>query len=79
MSEENVLDVKERLARIEVLLTGIDEKIKLKQETTDEKIKVANHRIQDLEDTNKWLSRTSIGALITGFVGLLFAISKYFK
>ncbi|WP_455808642.1 hemolysin XhlA family protein [Clostridium butyricum] len=42
----------------------------------DEKIRVANHRIADLEDTIRWLWRTVIGTLATGAIGLLFAFIK---
>lgn len=32
--------------------------------------------IQELQDKIKWISRTSIGAIITGLIGLLFAFIK---
>ena len=40
--------------------------------------KVSENRIKDLEDDKKWMWRTSIGALITGSIGLLFAAVKLF-
>lgn len=40
--------------------------------------KVSENRIKDLEDDKKWMWRTSIGALITGSIGLLFAAIKLF-
>lgn len=76
MSEKDATDMKERLVRIETLLTGIDEKIKLKQENTDEKFKVANHRISDLEGDVKWLWRTTIGAVIVAAIGFFFNLKK---
>ncbi|MBN1071134.1 hemolysin XhlA family protein [Clostridium botulinum] len=66
---DTVLEIKERLARIEILLEK-------NSENWDEKIKVANHRIQDLEDTIKWISRTAIGGLLTGILGILFSLTK---
>lgn len=66
---DTVLEIKERLVRIETLLEK-------NSENWDEKIKVANHRIQDLEDTIKWISRTAIGGLLTGILGILFSLTK---
>ena len=37
-----------------------------------EKLAVANHRISDLEDNNKWLWRTTFGAIITSAIAILF-------
>ena len=48
----------------------------LKNEALNEKIKVANHRIADLEDTIKWISRTAIGGVLTGLIGIVFALIK---
>ena len=67
--QETIQEIKERLVRIEILL---EKNI----ENWDEKIKVANHRISDLEDTIKWISRTAIGGVITGLIGILFALIK---
>ena len=67
--QETIQEIKERLVRIEILLEK-------STENWDEKIKVANHRISDLEDTIKWISRTAIGGVITGLIGILFALIK---
>ncbi|MBS5984594.1 MULTISPECIES: hemolysin XhlA family protein [Clostridium] len=67
--QETIQEIKERLVRIEILLEK-------NTENWDEKIKVANHRISDLEDTIKWISRTAIGGVITGLIGILFALIK---
>lgn len=67
--QETIQEIKERLVRIEILLEK-------NTENWDEKIKVANHRILDLEDTIKWISRTAIGGVITGLIGILFALIK---
>ncbi|AQS04799.1 MULTISPECIES: hemolysin XhlA family protein [Clostridium] len=69
---ETIQEIKERLVRIEILLEK-------NAENWDEKIKVANHRIEDLEKTIDWLSKTAIGALITGAIGVLFSLSKLIK
>ena len=70
MDEKDTLqEIKERLVRIEILLEK-------NAENWDEKIKVANHRIADLEDTITWISRTAIGGVLTGFIGIAFALIK---
>ncbi|ACD22350.1 hemolysin XhlA [Clostridium botulinum] len=70
MSEQDTIqEIKERLVRIEILLEK-------NTENWNEKIKVANYRIADLEDTIKWISRTAIGGLLTGLLGILFAFIK---
>ena len=67
--QETIQEIKERLVRIEILLEK-------NTENWDEKIKVANYRIADLEDTIKWISRTAIGGVITGLIGIKFALIK---
>ncbi|MGN2371977.1 hemolysin XhlA [Clostridium botulinum] len=66
---DTIQEIKERLVRIEILLEK-------NTENWDEKISVANHRIADLEDIIKWISRTAIGGLLTGLLGILFAFIK---
>ncbi|MBN1067185.1 hemolysin XhlA [Clostridium botulinum] len=66
---DTIQEIKERLVRIEILLEK-------NTENWDEKIKVANYRIADLEDTIKWISRTAVGGLLTGLLGILFAFIK---
>ncbi|MGN2371949.1 hemolysin XhlA family protein [Clostridium cagae] len=66
---ETIQEIKERLVRIEILLEK-------NTENWGEKINVANSRIRDLEDTIKWISRTAIGGLLTGLLGILFAFIK---
>lgn len=67
--QETIQEIKERLVRIEILLEK-------NTENWDEKIKVGNYRIADLEDTIKWISRTAIGGVITGLIGIMFALIK---
>ena len=76
MSEDTIKDILQRLTKIETLLEKMTETEDLKNEALNEKIKVANHRIADLEDTIKWISRTAIGGVITGLIGIVFALIK---
>lgn len=73
MDERNTIqEIRERLVKIEMLLENIPKSINLQLENLDEKIKVANHRIEDLEKNNTWLWRTIVGAVIGGAIALLF-------
>ena len=76
---ETIIDIKERLVRIETMLEQqlktdtlerqvIEEKIKL----LEEQLKVANHRISDIETHQNWLRNTIIGAIIAGAIGFFF-------
>lgn len=76
---ETIQDIRERLVKIELLLENIPKSINLQLDNFEDKLKVANHRIEDLENTINWLSKTTIGALITGAVGILFSLSKLMK
>ena len=70
--QETIQEIKERLVRIETLLEK-------NAENWEEKIRVANHRIADLEDTIRWIARTAIGGVITGLIGIVFALIKWKK
>lgn len=74
--KETLQDVKERLVRIETLLENFSKTSDLKIINIEEKLKVSNHRIEDLENTINWLSKTAIGALITGAIAVLFTFVK---
>lgn len=67
--QDTIQEIKERLVRIEILLEK-------NTENWGDKIKVANYRIADLEDTIKWISRTAMGGVLTGLLGILFALVK---
>lgn len=54
---ENIIEIK---LNIENFISNNDLKMKL----LEEKIKVSNKRIEDLENTNKWMWRTIAGTLI---------------
>ena len=73
---ETIQDIKERLVKIEMLLENMSNANDLKLLALDDKIKVSNHRIEDLEDTIKWLWRTLGGALVTGAFSILIALIK---
>ena len=79
MPEEAIQKIKEQLARIEVLLENMSTNCDLKLQVEDEKMKnlkiqLENQetRIISLENANKWLIRTTIGAMITSFIAILF-------
>lgn len=71
-NEQDIQDIKERLVRIETLLETNNGKVELELKALEEKIKVANHRIEDLESTITWLWRAIIGAVVGGVIALLF-------
>ena len=64
MADDTLQEVRERLIKIEVLLENMNKNSELKNEILEEKIKVANNRISDLENSNTWLWRAIAGALI---------------
>lgn len=71
MADETMQEVRERLIKIEVLLENMSQNNDLKLETIEEKIKVANNRISDLENSNTWLWRAIAGALISTVIAFL--------
>ena len=71
MSDDALQEVRERLIKIEVLLENMSQNNDLKLETVEEKIKVANNRISDLENSNTWLWRSIAGALIGSAIAFL--------
>lgn len=71
MAEDTLQEVRERLIKIEVLLENINKNHELKNEIIEEKIKVANNRISDLENSNTWLWRAIAGALISSVIAFL--------
>ena len=68
-------EVLERLTRIE---TKIDdyESIKRVSQEADVRSKQNERRIQEIEDKNKWLKNTVMGAIIASLVALLFAFLR---
>ena len=74
--KETMQDIRDRLTKIEVLLESMSNTTRLQIENLEDKLKVANHRIGDLENTIGWISKTAIGALIIGAIGVLFTFIK---
>ena len=71
--QENTLqDIKLELKEVKTLLEELPKTIDLKLKVYDEKLAVANHRIKDLEDTNKWMWRAIAGAIIAGVIAMYF-------
>ena len=62
---ETLQDVRDRLTRIEVLLQG-------NMSNIEEKLKVCNNRLKDLEANQKWF----VCAIIGGFITLLYSLIK---
>lgn len=62
-------EVLTRLARIETKLDDYDN-LKNKVEEIRAKTYGNERRITDIEDKNRWLERTIIGAIITGIVAI---------
>lgn len=66
MAEENIIyEIRETLVEIKSALKSVVENTDLKFQIQEEKIKVANNRIRDLEDTIKWLWR-AVGVTLIG-------------
>lgn len=68
---ETIQDIRERLIKIETLLKGNESENKLKMENMEDKLKVANHRIDDLEKNNTWIWRSIVGSLIAAAITIL--------
>jgi len=73
---DSIQEIKERLVKIETLLEQMTKTDGLEREVIEEKIKVANKRIADLEDTIRWLWRTVMGSFLTGAIAILFSLLK---
>lgn len=72
--DEILVDIRERLARIETkqdAQNGIREKldcVDTRSVETESRSKSNTHRIDALEEANRWLWRTIAGALIIGTI-----------
>ncbi|HAR85446.1 hypothetical protein IO99_00685 [Clostridium sulfidigenes] len=60
MADENTQEIKERLVRIETLLEVNNKDL--------------YNRVKKLEDSQTWLWRTVVGALIGGAIAIIFKI-----
>ena len=72
MENDILQEILQRLTKIEAVLEGNENARKLEIANLEEKIKVANHRIQDLENTISWLWKTAIGGIFSGALSILF-------
>ena len=66
-NEKDIQDIRERLIKIETLLENYNKNTDLKLNTFAEKLAVANHRISDLEDNNKWEKVLYVLSVLLGF------------
>lgn len=82
MDEKLLSEVVQRLTRIEVKLEEI---ITIKKDVEDLKCEVVELRAKDtaqekeimeLKDSNKWLTRLTIGAIFTVITGIIVALAK---
>lgn len=77
--EREVLD---RLIQIEEKLDGFSKAKEKTYENERQIISIENNvqdnekRISALEDSNRWISRTAVAAIITAAVGILFALIR---
>lgn len=72
MADEKWLDdLKEDIIIIKETLKSMVVTNELKLVAFEEKLKVANKRIKDLEDNNKWLWRCVVGAVIAAIMALI--------
>lgn len=69
------LEVLQRLTKIETMLEdfkGVESK-----STEAYNLSMSNkQRLDKIEDNNKWLFRTSVGAIITGLIGIILSLIK---
>lgn len=76
MSESDAIqEVRETVIEIKGILKNMNDTNDLKLKNFEEKIKVANNRIADLEDTNKWLWRAIAATLISTVIAFIFNFS----
>ena len=71
MNEADVIqEIRENIIEMKGMLENISMRSDLKMETFEEKLKVVNNRISDLESNQKWFVYAIIGAVITMLVSL---------
>ena len=75
MDKDFETEVLTRLARIETKLDDYDN-LKNKVEETRAKTYSNERRINEIEDKQKWLERTTIGTIITGVVSIIVIFIK---
>ena len=75
MDKDYETEVLTRLARIETKLDDYDN-IRQKAEEARAKAYQNERRINEIDDKQKWLERTTIGAIITGIISIIFIFIK---
>ena len=75
MDKDFESEVLTRLARIETKLDDYDS-LKTKVEETRAKSSSNERRINEIEDKTKWITRTIVGAIITGAVSIVLIFLK---
>ena len=75
MDKDSETEVLTRLARIETKLDDYDN-IRQKAEEARAKAYQNERRINEIDDKQKWLERTTIGAIITGIISIIFIFIK---
>lgn len=75
MEKDFETEVLTRLTRIETKLDDYDS-LKTKVEETKTKTHSNERRLDEIEDKQKWLGRTTIGAIIVGAMNLIFIFIK---
>ena len=71
-TQDVLQEIKEKLGSIQSAVDNIMPVVNLKIENMEDKLKVANHRILNLEEQNKWLWRCITGAIIAGVIAMYF-------
>lgn len=61
----------ENIVYIKAMIENNNKSSELQLEKIEEKIKVANHRLDDLEGAEKWRNRCFWGAIITAAVAFI--------
>lgn len=69
------LDVITRLTKIETMLENIKD-TESKAEEAYNLSKSNKERLDKIEDNNKWLFRTTVGAIIVGLIGIILNFIK---
>lgn len=71
-TQDMLLEISKGIQDIRGELSKITQRIDYETKGLEDKIRVANHRIDDLEEHNKWLNRAVIGAIIVQVIVLFF-------
>ncbi|MDK0666944.1 hemolysin XhlA family protein [Clostridium perfringens] len=72
--QEAIQDIRENIIELKLSIENFIDTNDLKMQILEEKIKVANNRIADLEEGNKWLWRAIVGAVISAVIAIFIKI-----